>query len=170
MALSSMVIILGTVLSASVSTAVLLSTTQTGEEQANAVVDDTLTDLCDGLMVVDATGHYAGNRLTSLVYIMRPLPGSDPVNLENVVMIVTTETDETIYTLNNSTNVFLTHVFNGDNDTVVSRGDLLRLTIPNLDVAVGEDVIIKLVPSEGQALTMSFTVPDSMGNGLVVFT
>jgi archaellin len=66
--------------------------------------------------------------------------------------------------------VFLTHVFNGDNDTVVSRGDLLQLTIPNLDVAVGEDVIIKLIPSEGQALTMSFTVPDSLGNDLAAFT
>lgn len=169
MALSSMVIILGTVLSASVSTAVLLSTAQTGEDQANAVVDDTLTDLCDGLMVIDATGHYTDNRLTSLVYIMRPLPGSDPVDLESVVMIVTTETNETIYTLDNGTNRLVTYVFNGDNDTVVSRGNLLQLTIPNLDVAVGEDVIIKMIPSEGQALTMSFTVPDSLGNDLVVF-
>jgi len=169
MAMGSMVIVMGTLLTSGVAGAMILSTTQTTANRAAAVADDTVANLCDGLIVIDATGHYTNNSLVSLQYLMKTSPGSDPINMANVTILVTTETNETAYTLDNGANIFQTHIFSGDNNTIVSRGELLQLTIPGLNLPVGEDLIVKLVPEMGQTLTMSFTVPDSLGNEFVEF-
>jgi len=170
MAIGSMIIVLGSILTAGTATAVIFSAAQSSGDHASAVVDDTLANLCDGLAIVDATGHYSHNNLTSLEFIMKTLPGSDPINMQNITIIVYAGTNETIYALDNSSYSFLTHIYNGDNGTIVTRGELLQLTIPNLLLHVGEEVTVVFVPSMGENLTINFAVPDNLGNDFVLLT
>lgn len=168
MATGSMIIIIASILTSGAAGTAILGSVQTTGDQATAVADDTLRNLCDGLIVVDATGHYAINDLTELQFMMKLSPGSNPIDLTKVVIFVTTERGETPYLFENSTHVFSTQIFAGNNSSYVHRGELLMLSISDLNIPAGDDVIVKLVPEMGQILTMRFTVPDSLGNEFAV--
>jgi len=164
MATGSMIIVIASILTSGAAGTVIFSSVQSTGDQATAVVDDTLSNLCDGLMVVDATGHYAINNLTELQFLMKLSPGSNPIDLTKVMIFVTTQDGETPYQFDNSTHVFSMVIYCGNDTTVVHKGELLKLSISDLDIPAGQEVIVKLVPAMGQILSMKFTVPDSLGN------
>jgi archaellin len=170
MATGSMIIIIASILTSGAAGSVILGTVQNTGNQATAVADDTVANLVDGLIVVDATGHYYGNDLIALQFLMKLSPGSDPINLTKIMIFVTTQYGETPYQFDNSTFTFSTRIYAGVNSTVLQKGELLKLTVPGLSVPVGDEVIIKLVPEMGQILSMEFTVPDSLGNQFVTFS
>lgn len=168
MATGSMLIVIASILTSGAAGTVLMSTANTTGDQATAVVDDTVRNLVDGLMVVDATGQYNINNLSELHFMMKLSPGSNPIDLTKVMMFVTTEKGQTPYQFDNSTHVFSTTIYAGPNSTVVHKGELLMLSISDLNIPAGDDVIVKLVPEMGQILSMKFNVPDSLGNEFAV--
>lgn len=168
MATGSMMIVIASILTSGAAGTVILGTVNNTGDQATAVVDDTVRNLCDGLMVVDATGHYQINNLTELQFLMKLSPGSNPIDLTKIVMFVTTQYGETAYQFDNSTHVFSTDIYSGTNSTIVHKGELLKLSISDLNIPAGDDVIVKLIPEMGQILTMKFTVPESLGNEFAV--
>jgi archaellin len=168
MATGSMIIVIASILTSGAAGTVILSSTQNTGVQATAVVADTMRNLCDGLVVVDATGQYSTNNLTELQFLMKLSPGSDPIDLTKVMISVTTQDGETVYQFENSTHTFSTMIYSGTNATVVYKGELLKLSIPDLNIPAGQEVIVKLVPEMGQILSMEFTVPDSLGNEFAV--
>jgi archaellin len=170
MATGSMIVIIASILTSGAAGSVLLGTMQTTGDQATAVATDTVNNLVDGLIVVDATGHYSENNLSELQFLMKLSPGSDPIDLTKIMIFVTTQNGETPYQFDNSTNTFSTRIYAGTNSTVLLKGELLKLTVPGLDIPQGDQVIIKLVPEVGQILSMEFTVPDSLGNQFVTFS
>lgn len=168
MAMGSMIIMIASVLTTGVASSLLISTNDSSSNQACAVADDVISNMVNGLIVVDATGHYTDNKLISIQYLMKTSPGSNPINMQNVTILITTDTDEIIYSYDDSP-CFTITTFNGINDSVVSKGELLQLTIPMNNLTVGQDVIIKLIPNMGQILIMNFVVPDSLGNQFITF-
>jgi archaellin len=168
MATGSMMIVIASILTTGAAGSVILGTVNNTGDQATAVAEDTVRNLCDGLMVVGATGHYAINDLTELQFLMKLSPGSNPIDLTKIVVFVTTQYGETLYLFENSTHLFTTVTYTGTDDTIVQKGELLKLTISDLDIPAGDDVIVKLVPEMGQILSMRFTVPNSFGNEFAV--
>jgi archaellin len=168
MATGSMMIVIASILTTGAAGTVILGTVNNTGDQAAAVAEDTVRNLCDGLMVVDATGHYRINNLTELAFMMKLSPGSNPIDLTKIVIFVTTQYGETPYLFENSTHLFTTVTYTGTDDTIVQKGELLMLTIPDLNIPAGDDVIVKLIPEMGQVLSMKFAVPDSLGNEFAV--
>ncbi|MDW5563762.1 MAG: hypothetical protein SA339_11095 [Methanomassiliicoccus sp.] len=168
MATGTMAMMVASILTAGMGSMVLISTYDTTSTQASDVVNDTLANLCNGLDVVDATGHYVNDSLTSVRYIMRLSPGSQPINIENITVLVSNETGQSIYSLND-TERFSIYIFNGNGDMVLNKGELLGVTLPMDNEAVGEELMVKLIVENGQIMIMSFTVPDSLGNQFVQF-
>ncbi len=168
MATGSMIIVIASILTSGAAGTVILSSVQSTGNQATAVADDTVRNLCDGLNVVDATGQYSINNLTELQFLMKLSPGSDPIDLTKVMIFVTTQDGETPYQFENSTHTFSTLIYSGSNNTVLIKGELLQLSIPGLNIPAGQEVIVKVVPEMGQILSMDFTVPDSLGNEFAV--
>jgi archaellin len=170
MATGSMIIVIASILTSGAAGSVILGSVQNAGDQATAVADDTVQNLVDGLIVVDATGHYSGNNLSELQFLMKLSPGSGPIDLTNIMIFVTTQNGETPYQFDNSTNTFSTRIYAGNNSTVLLKGELLKLTVPGLNIPEGDEVIVKLVPEMGQILSMKFTVPDNLGNQFVMFS
>jgi archaellin len=168
MATGSMIIVIASILTSGAAGTVILSSVQSTGDQATAVADDTIQNLCDGLIVVDATGHYAINNLTELQFLMKLSPGSNPIDLTKIMIFVTTQDGETAYQFENSTHIFSTEIYAGTNSTIVHKGELLKLSISDLNIPAGDEVIVKLIPEMGQILSMRFTVPDSLGNEFAV--
>jgi len=168
MATGSMIIVIASILTSGAAGTVLLGSVQDTGDQATAVAEDAVRNLCDGLIVVDATGHYAINNLTELQFLMKLSPGSNPIDLTKVMIFVTTQDGQTPYQFENSTHIFSTVIYAGTNSTIVHKGELLMLSISDLNIPAGDDVIVKLVPEMGQILSMKFTVPDSLGNEFAV--
>ena len=168
MATGSMMIVIASILTSGAAGSVLLSTANSTADQATAVAADTVSNLCDGLMVVGATGQYTSNDLTELQFLMKLSPGSNPLDLTKIVVFVTTQYGETPYMYENSTHLFSTVTYIGTNDTVVQKGELLMLSLPDLNVPPNDQVIVKVVPEMGQILSMKFAVPDSLGNEFAV--
>jgi archaellin len=168
MATGSMMIVIASILTTGAAGTVILGTVNDAGDQASAVAEDTVRNLCDGLVVVDATGHYSINNLTELQLMMKLSPGSNPIDLTKIVIFVTTQYGETPYFFENSTHLFTTVTYTGTDDTIVQKGELLMLTIPDLNIPAGDEAIVKLIPEMGQILSMSFTVPDSLGNEFAV--
>ena len=69
MATGSMMIVIASILTSGAAGSVLLSTANSTADQATAVAADTVSNLCDGLMVVGATGQYTVNNLTELQFL-----------------------------------------------------------------------------------------------------
>ncbi len=168
MATGSMMIVIASILTTGAAGSVILGTVNNTGDQAAAVAEDTVRNLCDGLMVVDATGRYTVNNLSELQFMMKLSPGSNPIDLTKIVIFVTTQYGETPYLFENNTHLFTTVTYAGTDDTVVQKGELLMLTIPGLDIPADDEVIVKLIPEMGQVLSMKFTVPDSLGNQFAV--
>jgi archaellin len=168
MATGTMVLVIASVLSAGMGGAVLMNSNDATSAQATDVVNDTMSNLCNGLSVVDATGHYEDNTLASMKYIMRLSPGSQPINVGNITLLVSNETAQSVYVLDDE-EMFSIYIYCGNGDLVVDRGELLKVVIPFDHLPVGEEVLIKMVVENGQILSMSFTVPDSLGNQFVQF-
>ena len=131
---------------------VILGSVQNAGSQATSVAQDAVANLCDGLIVVDATGQYSFNNLTELHFLMKLSSGSDPIDLTKIVVLVTTQYNETSYQLENGTHTFSTRIYAGTNSTVLLKGELLKLSLPGLNIPVGDDVIVKVVPEMGQIL------------------
>lgn len=170
MATGSMIIIIASILTSGAAGSVILGSVQNAGDQATAVADDTVQNLVDGLIVVDATGHYSGNNLSELQFLMKLSPGSGPIDLTKIMIFVTNQDGETPYQFDNSTNTFTTRIYAGTNSTVLLKGELLKLTVPGLNIPEGDEIIVKLVPEMGQILSMQFTVPDNLGNQFVTFS
>jgi archaellin len=169
MATGSMILVIASILTSGAAGTVILGSVQDTGNQATAVADDSIANLCNGFIVVDATGHYKANNLTELQFLMKLSSGSDPIDLTKVMIFVTTENGETPYQFENSTHTFSTRIYAGANTTVLLKGELLKLTVPDMYVPVGGEVVVKLFPEMGQILSMKFTVPDSLGNEFVMF-
>jgi archaellin len=169
MATGSMLIVIASILTSGAAGTVILNTVQMTGDQATAVAEDAVANLVNGFIVVDATGQYSDNNLTGLQFLFKLAPGSDPIDLTKIVILVTNETGETAYQLQNSTHTFSTMIYAGPNSTVLQTGELLKLSISDLYIPEGQDVIVKVIPEMGQILSMKFTVPDSLGNQFVMF-
>ena len=168
MATGSMIIVMASILTSGAAGTVILGAVNNTGDQATAVAEDTVRNLCDGLMVVGATGQYTVNDLTELQFLMKLSPGSNPIDLTKIVVFVTNQYGETPYMYENSTHLFSTVTYTGTDDTVVQRGELVMLSIPDLDIPANDQVIVKMIPEMGQILSMKFTVPDSLGNEFAV--
>jgi archaellin len=68
---------------------------------------------------------------------MKLSPGSDPIDLTKIMIFVTTQYGETPYQFDNSTYSFSTRIYAWINSTVLQKGELLRLTIPGLNIRRG---------------------------------
>jgi archaellin len=137
MATGSMIIVIASILTSGAAGSVILGSVQSTGNQATAVADETVQNLVDGLVAVDATGHYSGNNLTELQFLMKLSPGSDPIDLTKIMIFVTTQYGETPYQFDNNTYSFSTRIYAWTNSTVLQKGELLRLTIPGLNIPKG---------------------------------
>ena len=168
MATGSMILVIASILTTGAAGTVILNSVQNTGDQATAVAQDTVANIVDGFIVVDATGQYLNNNLTGLQFLMKLSPGSDPIDLTKLMLFVTTETGETSYQFQNSSHTFSTVIYAGTNSTVLLKGELLKLSMSDLNIPVGDEAVIKVVPEMGQVLSMKFTVPDSLGNEFAV--
>ena len=137
MTTGSMIIVIASILTSGAAGSVILGSVQSTGNQATAVADETVQNLVDGLIAVDATGHYSGNNLTELQFLMKLSPGSDPIDMTKIMIFVTTQYGETPYQFDNSTYSFSTRIYAWINSTVLQKGELLRLTIPGLNIPKG---------------------------------
>lgn len=101
MATGSMIIVIASILTSGAAGSFILGSVQSTGNQATAVADDRVQNLVDGLVAVDATGHYSGNNLTELQFLMKLSPGSDSIDLAKIMIFVTTQYGETPYQFDN---------------------------------------------------------------------
>ncbi|OPY32563.1 MAG: Flagellin B1 precursor [Methanomassiliicoccales archaeon PtaU1.Bin124] len=186
MGVGTMIIFIAMVLVAAVAASVLISTANTVREQAQATGEQAINNVASGFVVQDVVGMVGTDKLeiTETYLFVRLAAGSPEINLDNVMVEVTTASLTKImsFSLVDSTNAWA-DVTNGtafgcerikdasgypwaDSSHVVGQGDLLKLYVSHnaatgLNIGFSETVEIKIIPAYGQMSYITFTTGEA---------
>ncbi len=186
MGIGTLVIFIAILLVAAVAAAVMVATSASIQQKALATGAATSAGVASGLETLSVHGLDGSQNsdIERFEMIVRLQPGSDPVNLNNTVIMLDTSTDSmqisykgsaesTDTTSASSTTEFLAYYVKQSNsgvDNYVSRGDLIKLKFNCPDCSGGETggigenrkIRIRVVPRIGVTAVVEFTTPDSI--------
>lgn len=172
MGVGTMIIFIAMVLVAAVAASVLISTANTVREQAQSTGDQAIDNVASGFIVQDVVGEIDSGmtQLTEVTIYMRLSAGSPAINMDNVMISVTTSANSNYLNLDASART--TAVANDSygfakeldvqsfDDWVLGQGDLAKITITGLTVGFNQEVVIKIIPAYGQMNMITFTTPE----------
>ncbi|MDD1772093.1 MAG: hypothetical protein LUQ09_04160 [Methanomassiliicoccales archaeon] len=172
MGVGTMIIFIAMVLVAAVAASVMISTANTVREQAQSTGDQAIDNVASGFTVQDVVGE-VDSAMTSVVNVtiyMRLSAGSPAINMDNVMISVTTsdnskylnlnETSRATAEANNSYGFAKELNVQGFDEWVLGQGDLAKITIVGLTVGFNQEVVIKIIPAYGQMNMITFTTPE----------
>ena len=190
MGVGTMIIFIAMVLVAAVAASVLISTANQVREQAQSTGDQAINNVASGFVVQDVVGKIAADK-ESVEYVtiyMRLAAGSPNINMDNVMISVTTDASSEYLGLESDTAAHRVtpsdwtayYSFDkeldvqGFEDWVLGQGDLAKIVIgctpvdpanPTatenpLDIGYNALVTIKIIPAYGQMTLITFTTPE----------
>lgn len=172
MGVGTMIIFIAMVLVAAVAASVLISTANTVREQAQSTGDQAINNVASGFVIQDVVGEIDDNRqsITDVTIYMRLAAGSPNINMDNVMISVTTsdnskylsmnETDRTTAVADKHYGFVKELDVQGFDDWVLGQGDLAKINITGLSVGFNQLVVIKIIPAYGQMTMITFTTPE----------
>jgi archaeal flagellin FlaB len=173
MGVGTLIIFIAVILVAAVAAAVLISTAGSLQQRSLVTGSQAEEGVSTGSEAVSvmATDASSGHDVEDFELLLRLQAGSEPMNLNNTVVIMdTASTSQNIEFAGNAGSASTTHfaatyVKQGPDYEAgyLSRGDVLKVTF-GAATAVSENqkVRIKIVPRVGQATIVEFTTPDVM--------
>jgi flagellin FlaB len=172
MGVGTMIIFIAMVLVAAVAASVLISVSNTVREQAQSTGDQAITNVASGFIVQDVVGQIKADMtsMSNVTIYMRLASGSPNINMDNVMISVTTTADSNYLSLNEAarttpladTNFGFEKTLNVQDyeANVFGQGDLAKITIIGLAIGFNELVTIKIVPAYGQMNLITFVSPE----------
>jgi len=172
MGVGTMIIFIAMVLVAAVAASVMISTANTVREQAQSTGDQAIDNVASGFTVQDVVGGIDGTyeNIVNVTIYMRLSAGSPSINMDNVMISVTTSDNSNYLELNNASRdtavAGSNYGFEKELDVqeysawVLGQGDLAKITIVGLTVGFNEEVVIKIIPAYGQMNMITFVTPE----------
>lgn len=172
MGVGTMIIFIAMVLVAAVAASVMISTANTVREQAQSTGDQAIDNVASGFAVQDVVGTIDSNysSMTDVTVYMRLSAGSPSINMDNVMISVTTSDNSNYLAANNDSRADAVadtnYGFAKELDVqlfsawVLGQGDLAKITITGLTVGFNQEVVIKIIPAYGQMNMITFTTPE----------
>jgi len=179
MGIGTLIIFIAVILVAAVAAAVLISTSGSLQQKALVTGGQAEEGVSTGAEAVSvmATDASADHTVEAFEILLRLQAGSEPMNLNNTVLIVDTATTSQSLSYNStvddddtftatSTKLYVVNWVKEGPDYepgYLSRGDVIKLKFAS-DGSISENrkVRIKVVPRVGQATIIEFTTPDVM--------
>jgi flagellin FlaB len=169
MGVGTMIVFIAMVLVAAVAASVLISTANTVREQAQSTGDQAINNVATGFIVQDVVGeiettNYA--QVTDVTIYMRLASGSPNVNMDNVMISVTTSDASDYLNKSDAASDGVSYGFAKTLDVqsfqsnVLGQGDLAEITVTGLDIGFNQLVVIKIIPAYGQMCLITFTTPE----------
>jgi len=179
MGVGTMIVFIAMVLVAAVAASVLISTANTVREQAQSTGDQAINNVASGFVVQDVVGTISVDetQVTDVTIYMRLSSGSPNINMDNVMVSVTTDDSSDYLSLNEAArttalanvnyNFTKTLDVQGFSDQVLGQGDLAEIGITGLTVGYNQLVTIKIIPAYGQMTLITFTTPEQYSSGFI---
>ena len=179
MGIGTLIIFIAVILVAAVAAAVLISTSGSLQQKALVTGGQAEEGVATGAEAVSvmATDASSDHNVESFEMLLRLQAGSEPMNLNNTVLIVDTSTTSQSLSYNStvdssdtytatSTILYLVHYVKQGPDYeagYLSRGDVLKVKFAS-DGSIAENrkVRLKVIPRVGQTTIVEFTTPDVM--------
>ncbi|MFH1056117.1 MAG: archaellin/type IV pilin N-terminal domain-containing protein [Candidatus Altiarchaeota archaeon] len=177
MGIGTLIIFIAVILVAAVAASVLISTAGSLQQKALVTGGQTEEAVATGAEAVSvtATDGTTGHNVEQFELILRLQAGSEPLNLNNTVLMVDT-TDatwsssysgsSTDWDVSTTTGTYAAeYVKHGPDfeEGYLSRGDVVKLKFnTSNNVAENQRVRLKVIPRVGQPAIVEFTTPDVM--------
>lgn len=174
MGIGTLIIFIAVILVAAVAAAVLISTSGSLQQKALVTGGQAEEAVATGAEAMSVLGTNAtdDHALEQFEMLLRLQAGSEPMNLNNTVILVDTATTSQSLSYNGSYSIIsstseyqVEWVKQGPDYEInyLSRGDVIKVYF-NSDGTVGENkrVRVKIIPRVGQATVVEFTTPDVM--------
>ncbi len=174
MGIGTLIIFIAVILVAAVAAAVLISTAGSLQQRGISTGSQAEEGVSTGAEAVAVMGTDASSSHTIDYFevLLRMQAGSDPMNLNNTVILVDTATTSqsldyggTGIASSGTTLYIVNYVKSGpeQEDNYLSRGDVLKLFFQSTgSVEENKKVRIKVIPRIGQPTLIEFTTPDVM--------
>jgi len=179
MGVGTMIIFIAMVLVAAVAASVIISTANSVREQAQSTGSDAVNNIATGFTVQDVVGQITDNEVTEVTIYMRLSAGSPNINMDNVMISVTTNDnsnylnmsdDRTTASANESFGFAKTLDVQGYDIWVLGQGDLAKITITGLNIGFNQLVTIKIIPAYGQMSLVQFTTPEQYSSQYITLS
>jgi flagellin FlaB len=176
MGVGTMIIFIAMVLVAAVAASVLISVSNTVREQAQSTGDQAIVNVASGFVVQDVVGEIDTAdylTITDVTIYMRLSAGSPNINMDNVMISVTTSDDSNYLNMSSAAEANNHYGFDKTLDVqsfeanVLGQGDLAKITVTGLSVGFNQLVTIKIIPAYGQMNMITFVTPEQYTNGYI---
>jgi flagellin FlaB len=183
MGVGTMIIFIAMVLVAAVAASVLISTANTVREQAQTTGEQAINNIASGFIVQDTVGQTSGGTEITEVYIyMRLAAGSPEINMDNVMVQVTTGSSTRMLNFavvdgtsdwadaSNDTEFGCESIKSASgmswttNSHLLGQGDMVKLYLGDtggLGIGFSQTVEIKIIPAYGQMSVVMFTTGEA---------
>ncbi len=180
MGIGTLIIFISVILVAAVAAGVLISTGGSLQQKALVTGNQAEEGVATGVEVVTVHGEDSSNsgtphELTRLTMIMRMGSGSEPINLNNSVIMLDTPTTTQSMSYNETvsegglasttTHYVIIYAKLGPQheDGYMQRGDVAQILIkPSTNVGENEKIRIHFIPRVGTVTEVQFITPDTM--------
>jgi flagellin FlaB len=177
MGIGTLIIFIAVILVAAVAAAVLISTAGSLQQRALVTGGQTEQAVATGAEAVSVTATNASDdhKVENFELMMRLQAGSDPLNLNNTVVLLDTSDNswnmdysgsDTKWSVTTTTGQYAVEWVKSGPDYekgYLSRGDVVKIKF-NVSTSVGENqkVRLKVIPRVGSPTIVEFTTPDVM--------
>lgn len=178
--IGQMILFIAMILVSAVAAGLFIQTVSDLREQARETGEQTMIDVSTGLTVVSATGDRnqdgtgsPSDYLEEIEIMVKLSAGSKPVDIENVVVVLTTTDSraELAYASSADASHFSAEEVRDPEETwsatkhVLSTGGLVKITIDpdyaelDMQIGAGEEIEIRMVPLHGSTCIIRKTTP-----------
>ena len=183
MGVGTMIIFIAMVLVAAVAASVLISTANTVREQAQTTGEQAINNVASGFIVQDTVGQTSeGTEITEVYIYMRLAAGSPAINMDNVMVQITTGSSTRMLDFEAVT---AAHAWSACTNTtafgcesiksasgmswstsshLLGQGDMVKLYLGNtggLGIGFSQTVEVKIIPAYGQMSVVMFTTGEA---------
>jgi flagellin FlaB len=176
MGVGTMIIFIAMVLVAAVAASVLISVSNTVREQAQSTGDQAITNVASGFIVQDVVGTIDTAdylTVTDVTIYMRLAAGSPNINMDNVMISVTTSDNSNYLNMSSAAEADNHYGFSKTLDVqefeanVLGQGDLAKITVTGMTIGFNQLVTIKIIPAYGQLNLITFVTPEQYSSGYI---
>jgi len=183
MGVGTMIIFIAMVLVAAVAASVLISTANTVREQAQTTGEQAINNIASGFIVQDTVGQTSeGTDITEVYIYMRLAAGSPEINMDNVMVQITTGASTRMLNFEavtsghawsactNSTAFGCESIKSASgmswstSSHLLGQGDMVKLYLGNtggLGIGFSQTVEVKIIPAYGQMSVVMFTTGEA---------